>query len=203
MGRVRSGVQLLPTMHKALGLISNTTHQSQLKKFQELKKSTQLYHRSANFTAKQWGKYCSAECLWTQAFGSTEAELGSEKQNPQAQVPEVNKGEAALPPRLTHFQTLVVSHCPQSFPYLHLSVVLHRLPSLACHLGFETMHTQACLPREAGSACWESVVGFFTIFSPSTLPLPHPSSIPLPLALGNRAYFIRCKQYNPHHWYIY
>lgn len=45
MGRCTSGVQLLPTSDETLGLIPNTTHRNQLKKFQDLNKSAQRSSR--------------------------------------------------------------------------------------------------------------------------------------------------------------
>lgn len=150
-------------------------------------------HGSANLTAEQWANI-ALQSTWGPGSGSAEAEL--REREPSSPSPlQGTKAEPALPPR-THSQTLwcTALRALLTFTSQPCCTDCHLWPVLP---GFVTLHTHRFVPlsSEAGSAC--SAVGLFSTFSPSTLPLPHPQVyLPrgfLPLALGNRAYFIRSK----------
>lgn len=136
------------------------------------------------------GKYCSAECLWTQAFRSTEAELGSEKQSPQAQVPEGNKRGGSTPAQTDSFPNPCGVLLPSEFP---LPSPLSRaartdmaaLSSGLCHHAHTDLSTQRSWRCLFGINGW--LLYLCSFHPPTATPLKHTSpmnSFPWPWEIG-------------------
>lgn len=165
----------MPTPNETLGLSPNTTHQNQLKKFRDLNESAQLYHGAAEHRAR-----CEETLLCTgradPGFGSAEAELPLTSRTiepkPLQRTEQRCSAHSFPSPRGGPRPPNLSLPSPLS---LVVRTAISGPSSGLCH------HTQASrvYPEKPALPVLESVVDF-SIFSPSTLPPPHPSSIPPP-----------------------